>query len=257
LVTRLLSQQPGAIGVVFGYQDADNFYRFSMDASAGYRRLVSCINGKMTLLWADSVTFDVGHEYVLTLDVIDDSVTVWLDGEKVFQCGLSTEVINGSLGLYSCGNRGASFADFRVGTPAWIAYYTFGRELPLSAGNRVKIASAKGVAASNRRTSMRLAADLDDPAFDRLPPNGVHLRVVAAGQTVQHGRECIPVMEFAKVPFQALRKADGTGIFLAPASSIAPRQTMRLSFRYQRDNGIVAFTEVGESGDELVFIDLL
>jgi hypothetical protein len=255
LVTRLLSQQPGAIGAVFGYQDADNFYRFSMDASAGYRRLVSCINGNMTLLWADSATFDLGHEYVLTLDVIDDHVTAWLDGEMVFQWGLSAEV-NGSLGLYCCGNPGASFGDFRVGTPAWIAYYTFGPELLLSAGNRVKIASAKGVAAPNRRTSIRRAADLDDPTFDRLPPNAARLRVVAADQTVQHGREFIPVAEFANVPFQALRKADGTGIFLAPASSIAAGQTVRLSFRYHRDNGTVAFTEVGESADELVFIDL-
>jgi hypothetical protein len=255
LVTRLLSQQPGAIGAVFGYQDADNFYRLSMDSGAGYRRLVSCINGNMMLLWADSAPFDLGHDYVLTLDLIDDYVTAWLDGERVFQWRLSADV-SGALGLYCCGNPGASFGDIRVGTPAWIPYYTFGPELIQPAGNRVKIASAKGGTAPNRRTAMRVAADLDDPTFDRLPPNGAHLRVLAADQTVQHGRECIPAVEFAEVPFQALRKADGTGILIAPVSSITAGQAVRLSFRYHRDNGIVAFSEVGETGDELVFIDL-
>lgn len=258
LVTRLLSDQAGAIGVVFGYQDANNFWRLSMNASANvsaqYRRLVSCVNGKMTVLWADSVAFDSGREYVLTLDLIDDYVTAWLDGEKLFQCRLSGAVI-GAFGLYCCGNAGASFGNFRVGTAAWNHYYTFGRELPLSAGNRVKIASAVAVA-PNRRTSMRLATELDDTAFNRLPPAGMHLRVVAPDQAVQHGREFIPTQEYSKILFRALRKADGTGIFLARVGSMAPGQTLEMSFLYRRDNGTVAFTEVGESGDEVVSIDL-
>ncbi len=71
-----------------------------------------------------------------------------------------------------------------------------------------------------------------------------------------HSRECIPVPEFAPVPFRALREADGTGIFLAPTAGIAAGQTVRVSFQYHRDNGVVAFTEAGDSGDEMVFIDL-
>ena len=254
LVTRLLTQQGGAIGVVFGYQDADNFYRLSMNASEQDRRLVSCVNGQMTTLWSDSEAFEKGHEYALTLDLIDDYVTVWLDGEKVCQCKLPGAVI-GSFGLYCSGNTGASFGNFRVGAAAWNSYYTFGHELPLSAGNRVKIASAVAVA-PNRRTSVRLAAELDDIAFNRLPPSGVHLRVVAPDQSVQHGREFIPKLEYSKIPFRALRKADGTGVFLAPLASMAPGQTVKMSFLYHRDNGTVAFTEVGESGDEAVSIDL-
>jgi YVTN family beta-propeller protein len=258
LVTRLLTAQTGAIGVVFGYQDANNFYRLSMNATADptaqYRRLVSCVNGDTTVLWADVDAFDRGHEYVLTLDLIDGYATAWLDGEQIFRCKLPGAV-DGSFGLYCCNNTGASFGNVRVGAAAWIPYYAFGHELPLAAGNRVKIAS--GVAAApDRRTSMRLAAELDDTAVDRLPPAGANLRVLALDRTVQHSRELAPTAEFANVPFQALRKADGTGIFLTSASGIAPDQTARLSFRYRRDNGIVAFTEVGESRDEFVFIDL-
>jgi YVTN family beta-propeller protein len=258
LVMRLLTAQAGDIGVVFGYQDADNFCRLSMSATADSntqrRRLVQCVNGTMTVLWADSVVFHPGRDYLLTLDLIDDGAAAWLDGEPMFRCGFH-ESIAGSFGLYCCANAGASFGNFRVGAAAWIPYYQFGHESPLSAGNRMKIASAVA-AAPNRRTSVRLAAELDDTAVDRLPPAGAHLRVTAPDRTVLHSREFIPAAEFANIPFKALRKSDGTGIFLAPVSSVTGDQTARLSFQYHRDNGVVAFSEFGESGDELVFIDL-
>jgi hypothetical protein len=257
LVTQLLTAQEGAIGVVFGYQDANNFYRLSMNATADptaqYRRLVSCVNGSITVLWADTAAFERGRDYALTLDLIEDYATAWLDGEQIFRCKLPGAVIS-SFGLYCCSNTGASFGDFRLGAAAWIPYYRFGRELPLAAGNRVKIASAVA-AAPDRRTSMRLAAELDDTAVDRLAPDRAQLRVLAPDQTTQHSREFVSAAEFANVPFQALRKTDGTGIFIT-APTMTRDQTARLSFQYHRDNGIVAFTEVGESGDELVSIDL-
>jgi YVTN family beta-propeller protein len=259
LVTQLLTLNSGAIGVVFGYQDANNFYRLSMNATTNvaeqYRRLVSCVNGRITVLWSDSAAFQAGRQYVLTLDLIDDYATAWVDGVKIFQCSLAVPV-TGSFGLYCCNNNGASFGNFRVGTAAWIPYYTFGRELPLSTGNRVTIEPVV-VSAPNKRTSMRLAAELDDPAIKRLPPAGVHLRILAPDQTVQHGREFVPALDYTgTIPFQALRKADGTGIFLAPVGSMAPGQTIKMSFVYHRDNGAVAFTDVGEPGDEVVSIDL-
>jgi hypothetical protein len=143
---------------------------------------------------------------------------------------------------------------FRVGAAAWIPYYKFGRELRIAAGNRVKISSAVA-AAPDRRTSIRVAAEMDDTTVDRLAPDAAHLRVLAPDRTVQHSRELVAAAEFANVPFQALRKADGTDIFLT-APTMTPDQTARLSFQYHRNNGIVAFTEAGGSKDELVSIDL-
>jgi hypothetical protein len=237
---------------VFGYQDANNFYRFSMDGAAGYRRLVRCAGGKTTVLWADAGTFDQAHEYALTLDVVDDCVRVWLDGRRVCEWRQTAEIA-GALGLYCSGNPGTSFAGFRVGTPAWVDYYTFGPEPRLSAGNRIALAPATGAAAPNRRTFVRVTAELDDAGFARLPPDGTRLRVVAPDRTVAHARDFIQASDFNPLPFRALRKADGTGMFLA---AVPPGQTLRVSFGYKRDNGIVAFTEVGQSDEELVFIDL-
>jgi hypothetical protein len=256
LVVRIRSQQPGASGVVFGYRDAANFYRFSIDAGVNRLRLVRCAGGTTTLLWDDTAAaFDLTHEVVLTADVVDDCVTVWLDGRRACQWRHAGE-IDGALGLYCSKNPGVSFAGFRAGAPEWVEYYTFGPELPISAGNRVKIAPAASTPVPDRRTSLRIAAEFGDTGFDRLPPNGARLRLIAPDGTVQHARDVIPASDFVPLPFQALRKADGTGIFITAAANAVPGSTLRLLFEYHRDDGVVAFTEVGDTGNELVFIDL-
>jgi hypothetical protein len=43
------AESDGALGLVFRYQDAKNYYRFSMDGTS--RRLVKCSGGNLTLLW--------------------------------------------------------------------------------------------------------------------------------------------------------------------------------------------------------------
>ncbi len=256
LVTRLRSQQGNAIGVVFGYQDQGSFYRFSMDANAGYRRLLRSVNGKLKVLWEDSVTYEAGRDYAVTVDVIDECVRGWLDGELLFNIAVLEE-IKGSAGLYCCADPDASFGEFRLGAPFWVPYYTFGRELPLPAGNRIQITSASGGIAPNARTSIRFAADLDDPSFYRLPPNGTQLRSLAPDAIVRHRKEWIPIEDYTQLSFQVLREPDGTGIFLVPDSPMTGGATVRLSFRYQRNKtGNVRFSEVGDDGDEHVFIDL-
>ena len=45
VITRLRSDTDGAIGVMFRYQDADNYYRFSMDRQNSYRRLIKKADG--------------------------------------------------------------------------------------------------------------------------------------------------------------------------------------------------------------------
>lgn len=257
LVTRILSPQPGRIGVVFGYRDADDFYRFSIDGSAKYARLVRVVAGNATLLWGGAMTtFNLSHDLVLTLDVAGDCVTVWLDGRRVCEWRM-TESIVGAFGLYCSKNAGASFGGVRVGRPAWVEYYAFGAEPPLAAGNRVLLARAPNTPAPNRRTVVRVVAELDDAGYDRLPPDGTRLRLVAPDGSVQHARDVIPAADFGPFPFKALRKADGTGIFIAPAASAPLPPTLRLAFAYQRNDGIVALTEAGESGEELASIDVL
>ena len=54
LVASTLSSDPnGDIGVMFRYRNTDNYYRFSMNGNAGYRRLVKKVNGILTVMWED------------------------------------------------------------------------------------------------------------------------------------------------------------------------------------------------------------
>jgi YVTN family beta-propeller protein len=258
LVTGLLSTKGDAIGVVFGYQDQDNYYRFSTGANPDYRRLLRSKNGSLKVLWEDSVGREAGRDYAFTLDVIDGSVTGWLDGEQLFNIVVSEE-ITGSVGLYCCANPGASFGEFRIGAPAWIPYYTFRRELPLPAGNRIQITPAAGSAPPNPRTSMRSAADLDDPPLNRFAVNGDQLRVVGPDDSVYHSKQFIPTADYAPIAFRMLREADGTGVFLKPDAPVAANSMPRLSFSYHRkmpDPASIRFTEAGDDRDERVYIDL-
>jgi len=48
---RLTSDTDGGVGLVFRYEDANNYYRFSMDRAGSYRRLVKKVGGTITTLW--------------------------------------------------------------------------------------------------------------------------------------------------------------------------------------------------------------
>ena len=54
---RLLSTDDKALGLVFRYRNASNYYRFSTDSERSYRRLVKCVDGQFTLLWEDAEAY--------------------------------------------------------------------------------------------------------------------------------------------------------------------------------------------------------
>jgi hypothetical protein len=103
----------GAIGVVFRYQDGNNYYRLSMDRNGPYRRLVSVANGIHTILKEDNFAYDPQHDYLITVEAINSALRVYQDGALVFEV---TDVTHpkGSIGLYAYDNPGARFNDVRV-----------------------------------------------------------------------------------------------------------------------------------------------
>ena len=63
VAARLRSTGDDAIGIMFGYRDSNNYYRFSMDRERKYRRLVKVVNGVFTVLAEDSVAYQTGRWY--------------------------------------------------------------------------------------------------------------------------------------------------------------------------------------------------
>ncbi|MBI5830087.1 MAG: S8 family serine peptidase [Chloroflexi bacterium] len=119
------STSSGALGLMFRYQDANNYYRFSMDneqgATGGYRRLVKVQNGVATTLWSEPVpqgqpAYFPTAIYALTVSASGPTLTVALtdaDGVPVFTrqtTDASAPLLTGrGYALYSETNTGSYF----------------------------------------------------------------------------------------------------------------------------------------------------
>lgn len=103
----------GAIGVVFRYQDGNNYYRLSLDRNGPYRRLVSVANGIHTILKEDDFAYDPQRDYLITVEAINSSLRVYQDGALIFEVADAAHP-KGSIGLYCYDNPGARFNDVHV-----------------------------------------------------------------------------------------------------------------------------------------------
>jgi len=110
---RLRSTDNDAIGVMFRYQDNDNYYRFSMDRQRNYRRLIKKENGVFTLLAEQASGYVTNQWYTLDVEVNGELLRVWLDGELLFEAANSGLPL-GRIALYSWGNAGSHFDDLSV-----------------------------------------------------------------------------------------------------------------------------------------------
>lgn len=107
------AKSDGAVGLAFRYRDPNNFYRFSMDGTRRYRRLVKVVGSIHTILAEDP---DAGRPNVdceLTIEAIAGKIRVLQDGVEIF--GITdSSLSSGRLGLYAWGDVGARFVDVRV-----------------------------------------------------------------------------------------------------------------------------------------------
>jgi hypothetical protein len=103
----------GAIGVVFRYQDGNNYYRLSLDRNGPYRRLVSVANGIHAILKEDDFAYDPQRDYLITIEAIDSALRVYQDGALIFEVADASHP-KGGIGLYCYDNPSARFNDVSV-----------------------------------------------------------------------------------------------------------------------------------------------
>jgi len=136
LTFTIKSSSTGAVGVLFRYTPDPtggtdySGYRFSMDKSAGYMRLVKIVNGQVVNnqpLVANTVAYQQNVNYTLTISAVGSALTVKLLNTQTtsldanFTYTDTTNPLNGTgLALYSANNPGGSYnllgAEFS-GTP--------------------------------------------------------------------------------------------------------------------------------------------
>ncbi len=119
---RLCSNDHGAIGVMFritphldtsGETVGHNYYRFSMDRQGGYRRLIKKIGDTVKQLWSDTVVYNQGQVYELTLRAVGSELCGYVDGILLFKL-YDNDLKYGQVGVYSWANRDSRFEQLVV-----------------------------------------------------------------------------------------------------------------------------------------------
>lgn len=231
---RLRSEDDDAIGVIFRYRGDGEYYRFSMDHERRYRRLVRRSGGTTTLLWEDDEPYELGREYLLTIDCVGDRIVGYLDGEQLFAVTDST-IDTGKVGVYCRANIGARFEDVRVTAPGggWVPHHAFDADVRFPAGTRARIADDPP--AADALPAGVLGRERNGADAGRLPATPTAFRLRAPDGAVGHRRvflpdECYDPCADASV----LRSADGTGLFLIAAGLPDDTAALRLSLTYRR-----------------------
>ncbi len=268
ITAQLRSDDDDAIGVMFRYQDRDNYYRFSMDREHSYRRLVKKVNGRVTVLWEDAVQYTAGRDYMVALDCVGDHLTGYLDGSQLFTVE-DSDLARGCIGLYCWENTGAHFAEVRVVTPLWMPYYIFKREERLPAGTRLYVfaGNVKDAPPEELGVVRRFVASLEERGRLRLPTDGVDLRLRASATSGGHARRFFSDSHYGAVAdAKVLRNADGTAFFILVPTGSPPNPTIppgqyRLKMIYRRDNqssdpDSQVLSQGGKSDPERVTLDI-
>ncbi len=107
------SDDNDALGVMFHYQNNNNYYRFSWNRQSTYRRLMKRENGVVTLLAEDAVPYVVGQTYQVEIVAQGPQLEVWIDGAQIFAV-TDTSIASGTISLYSWRNDASIFDDVVV-----------------------------------------------------------------------------------------------------------------------------------------------
>jgi hypothetical protein len=110
---RMSSPDDDAMGVVFRYKDANNYYRFSMDKERNYKRLVKKVNGKYYPIAQVKGGFTPGFNHVVKTRAIGSNIQITVDNNLIFNVN-DASIPQGMVGLYSWGTQPVSFDDVKV-----------------------------------------------------------------------------------------------------------------------------------------------
>jgi hypothetical protein len=252
LSVRLRSHDDDAIGVMVRYRDADNYYRFSMDAERRYRQLVRKVDGVVTVLWRDDEPYNENRDYLVAVECIGSTISGYVDGKPLFSV-TDEEVPAGCIGLYCWANDDSWFSRVRVAAPTWRPSHRFEQERPLASGTRVRVhGGTEDDAPPDEPGVVRRFAGVGSMRI----PSDATVRLTTPSGEVGHQRRFVDEAAFSPVDAQVLRSADGTGLFVLLDEE---PPACRLSLEYRRDNTAadpdsLTLSQGGDTGPEHVSI---
>ena len=94
----------GSVGLMFRYQNNNNYYRFSINRDQGFSRLERKLNGAFkTLAYDGRGSSTVNQVHTITIDVIGPKILVYLNGEQRFSAS-DSNLSSGTIALFTQNN---------------------------------------------------------------------------------------------------------------------------------------------------------
>jgi hypothetical protein len=109
----LRSTDNDTLGVMFRYQDANNYYRFTWFTEGKMRRLEKRVDGVFQVLAQDREVYKPGQTYAVQITARGSALTVAVDGKTVFSV-TDASFDRGTIALFSYYNAGSYFDDIHV-----------------------------------------------------------------------------------------------------------------------------------------------
>lgn len=109
----LRSGDDDELGLMFHYQDRQNYYRFSMNAGQRYRRLTKLVNGQASVIATQEFSYRRDQDYEIKVFVAEGRIQVYLENRRVFDIK-DRDLKAGSIAFYCWKNAGAGFRDLSV-----------------------------------------------------------------------------------------------------------------------------------------------
>jgi hypothetical protein len=111
---KIKSLDNDALGVMFRYEDRNNYYRFLWGANSDWSRsLVKIKDGMLDVLAWDTPSYVTGQSYQLQIVAQGDAIKVLIDGDIVFSV-VDSSFTEGTVALFSIYNKGSVFDDVLV-----------------------------------------------------------------------------------------------------------------------------------------------
>jgi hypothetical protein len=118
LAAEMMSSSQGGIGLVYRFQDADNFHFALLDSRTGFRQLAKKVGGAFAALsdggLDDTVGFTTNVVMRVRLVAQGDAFRLVVDGETVLEARDDTPAMPGRVGLLTRHCTGARFFDLEL-----------------------------------------------------------------------------------------------------------------------------------------------
>jgi hypothetical protein len=110
-----LSNDDDGLGVMFRYQDENNYYKLDCDEQRMFTKLFKVKDGVETVIGSDDLYYTAGIQNSLQIKIQGNEISASLNGTPLFGGPVTdNDLVMGGVALYTWGNNAVCFDDLSV-----------------------------------------------------------------------------------------------------------------------------------------------